>query len=440
MTTTHAKAWASLLVVFLGGVMAGESHAACADPEASARSFFLSADARRDDLLAVPGVAVGGSGELDSFVIQQATRTGYRSLTLAADGAQNDTQNHGIDVVSSSAQIEQGQAQFRACTEQGFLVFAIYVNDQGEVAGAPADALGAGFDNNYANITPQSNARFGLNFNAQGADETRAIIERQLGRDGVPRLVAELVLTDNVASVFDFAESQAPVYGFDGADCRVVDRQIIHESGSDCAGQVNPAVQTIERLDDGEWVAVFERGLADAFRSQPGMIYRASIGPDGQARETTFVSTRQDRPSRTLSSDPLAPSALAFDLGENVVQGQVDNPRNTRDIFTFAVPEGAQLTGVFLAEWSAGIDQGYVFIDDGDTTVVASAETAGDFLGGAHVSSSLYAPGDNLLDFLAIALQGGVGFDAPLGPGQYSFTMQQTGSVPSRYALKFVIE
>lgn len=420
--------------------MAGEIHAACADPEASARSFFLSADARRDDLLAVPGVAVGGSGELDSFVIQQATRTGYRSLTLAADGAQNDTQNHGIDVVSSSAQIEQGQAQFRACTEQGFLVFAIYLNDQGEVAGAPADALGAGFDNIYANITPQSNARFGLNFNAQGADETRAIIERQLGRDGVPRLVAELVLTDNVASVFDFAESQAPVYGFDGADCRVVDRQIIHESGSDCAGQVNPAVQTIERLDDGEWVAVFERGLADAFRSQPGMIYRASIGPDGQARETTFVSTRQDRPSRTLSSDPLAPSALAFGLGENVVQGQVDNPRNTRDIFTFAVPEGAQLTGVFLAEWSAGIDQGYVFIDDGDTTVVASAETAGDFLGGAHVSSSLYAPGDNLLDFLAIALQGGVGFDAPLGPGQYSFTMQQTGPVPSRYALKFVVE
>lgn len=434
MTQPRILSWVFWAAMCLGAQGVG---AACIDPTLSARSFFLSAETRRDDLMAVSGVAVGGSGQLESFVVQQATDEGYRSLTIDADALQND----GIDVVSSSAEISKGRAQFRACSEQGFLVFAIYRNDQGEVAGAPADVLGAGFESNYANITAQSNARFGLNFNAEGAEGTRAIIERQLKLEGVQRLVAELVLTDNAASVFDFAESQAPVYGFVSGACRVVDRQVIHDSQDVCqGGRVNPGIQAIERLNGDEWVEVFEQGRDTAFTSQPGAIYRASIGPGGRGREIVFVSARDDLPARELSSDPMAPTALAFHTGDNVVRGQVDNPRNTRDIFTFTVPDGAQLTGVFLTDWSAGIDQGFVFIDDGATTVIASAETAGEFLGGAHVSSSLYAPGDNLLAFLGIALQGGVGFQTPLGPGQYSFTIQQTGPVPSRYELTFVLE
>ena len=408
----------------------------CSDPTIEPRGYFLSAEVSRDDLLPVPNVAVGGSGVLSFFMIQQASDAGYRSVMIDAEGHEAD----GVEVLFSSAAIDEGVARFVGCSEQGFLVSAVYINDQGQVAGVPADVLGSSNGLNYANITAQSNARVGVNFNNGGAEDALAIIEAQLDTAEIERAVAELVLTENIASVFDFSESQAPVYGFDSADCVVSDRMILFKNGQTrCTGLLNPAVEGIRRIDGGQSTNVVDEDGQGTFVAVPNAMYEATIGEE-DSRTVIFVGVTDDALPKPLSNDPMAPSALSFSVGNNVVKGQVDNPRNTRDVFTFEVPQGAQLTGIFLEDWSAGIDQGYVFIDEGATTVIASEATAGDFLGGLHVSSSLYGSSDDLLAFLGLALQGGVGFDVPLGPGQYTFTMQQTGPVESVYALKFVIE
>jgi hypothetical protein len=59
------------------------------------------------------------------------------------------------------------------------------------------------------------------------------------------------------------------------------------------------------------------------------------------------------------------------------------------------------------------------------------------FLAGDHLNSEV--PGTDLLPDLAGAAQAGTGFTVPLGPGTYSYLVQQTGAEESGYSLDFVI-
>lgn len=146
-------------------------------------------------------------------------------------------------------------------------------------------------------------------------------------------------------------------------------------------------------------------------------------------------------PPAPYANDPLAPTPLLFAAGNNTVAGQVAAPRNTRDFFRFTVPEGTRLTGIYLEKWTAEADNlGYMHIDSGTATVVPSAATIAEFLGGIHVSRGLFGPADNLLSALAAAPQGGTGFSTPLPAGDYVFNVQQTGPQESAYTLRFVIE
>jgi hypothetical protein len=65
------------------------------------------------------------------------------------------------------------------------------------------------------------------------------------------------------------------------------------------------------------------------------------------------------------------------------------------------------------------------------------AATAGSFLGGDHLDAA--PPGTDLLPALADGMPAGTGFTAPLGPGTYSYLIQQTGPQISGYSLKFVV-
>lgn len=439
MTTQSWILQAALASIVLTGATnaSAQSTLVCAG-DATAREFHISADPQADNLKAIDGVALGGSGTLALFNAQQVGDDGYQTVSVDVDGLTAD----GVDAELIASDFETGSVGFRACADQGFLVSAVYFNDAGQVTGAPADALSARNEVNYANVTSTSNEAIGVEFNDGGADSALAIISTQLadvaeGLD-IPRRVAELVLTENITNVFDFAESQAPVFGFSQAGCEVRGRVIVHSQDSACTGQLNPAVTSVSKLDGSSSAVVSEERT---LTSNPGQVYVATITQSGDSREVTFTSRFEDSFPDTYSNEPQAPTSLSFSAGDNTISGQVAAPRNTRDFVTFSVPEGHELTEIRVDSWQAeGDNIGFVHIDEGTQTVIPSEDTTLDFLGGAHISTELFGPTDNLLTSLSNAVQGGTGFNAPLGAGDYTFNVQQTGPQESTYTLTFVIE
>jgi len=136
-----------------------------------------------------------------------------------------------------------------------------------------------------------------------------------------------------------------------------------------------------------------------------------------------------------LSSDPAAPTPVAFVLGNNTVRGSVVASADTRDYITFTIPAGQRLTNLRLQ--SFGTNRSFHAINAGATSFVPSAATSGSFLGGQHVDP--VPAGTDLLPGLALTPVAGTGFAIPLGPGTYSYLIQQTGPQFTPYDLEFVI-
>jgi hypothetical protein len=139
-----------------------------------------------------------------------------------------------------------------------------------------------------------------------------------------------------------------------------------------------------------------------------------------------------------LSSVAASPTPVSFILGTNVVAGRVTTsaPADTGDYLTFTIPAGRQLTALRLVSWGGG-NRGFHAINAGATSFVPSGTTDNSFLGGDHVDP-IAAPTDVLVELLD-GDTAGVGTTAPLGPGTYSYVIQQTGPQVSDYRLEFVI-
>ncbi|MCC5639837.1 PEP-CTERM sorting domain-containing protein [Nostoc sp. CHAB 5844] len=152
-----------------------------------------------------------------------------------------------------------------------------------------------------------------------------------------------------------------------------------------------------------------------------------------------------------LSSDSLNPTVLNLSVGSNQITGSTTgNPNLDRDIFTFNIPVGRQLSQIILANY-VGLDdvdsnQGFFAVQAGSriesTTVTTNTPP---LLGAALIGA---APGrqvgDNVLDELAVAapIQGAtfVGFPSGnLGPGSYTFWIQETRFGIQNYNLDFVV-
>jgi hypothetical protein len=140
-----------------------------------------------------------------------------------------------------------------------------------------------------------------------------------------------------------------------------------------------------------------------------------------------------------LSTDASVPTPLVFGLGVNVVSGRVTRgavPDDPRDFLTFTIPAGRQLTGLRLVSWG-GDNTGFHAINAGATSFEASTTNENNLLGGDHIF-----PIAGPTELLAELLDGdtaGVGTTAPLGPGTYSYVIQQTGPQLSDYRLEFVV-
>jgi hypothetical protein len=144
-----------------------------------------------------------------------------------------------------------------------------------------------------------------------------------------------------------------------------------------------------------------------------------------------------------LSSNPAAPTAVVFQLGSNIINGSVFTGTDTRDYITFTLAPGFQLTSLRLLVYddlNTGTpndgNTGFHAINLGSTSFIPDATTAGNFLGGDHLTPTI---GADRLPGLAAALggQAGTGFTVPLQAGTYSYLVQQTGPQLTGYSLEF---
>jgi hypothetical protein len=145
-----------------------------------------------------------------------------------------------------------------------------------------------------------------------------------------------------------------------------------------------------------------------------------------------------------LSSNEAAPTAVVVTLGSNIINGNVNGTTDARDYVTFTVQPGQSLSAIQLLSYddldtgpANDGNTGFSAINLGSTSFIPSAGTVGSFLGANHLTNPQV--GSNILPGLGNAGLGAAGFTGSLGPGTYSFLVQQTGPQLTGYSVDLVI-
>ncbi|SPP63376.1 VPLPA-CTERM sorting domain-containing protein [Nitrospira lenta] len=117
-----------------------------------------------------------------------------------------------------------------------------------------------------------------------------------------------------------------------------------------------------------------------------------------------------------LSNDHLHPTAVTLGVGQNLILGStVHQPSLDRDFFTVTIGAGHALNAIVLSSYTTTDDQSFFGLARGsDFKTLGFSSLSGWALIGTLPGLSV---GDNLLDFVA---------DGPIGPGAYSFWLQET--------------
>lgn len=144
-----------------------------------------------------------------------------------------------------------------------------------------------------------------------------------------------------------------------------------------------------------------------------------------------------------ISDDGDFPTFIDFSDEHNLIEGTMgfDGVNLDRDIWTFTIQPGYHLTAINLVTYSApasGIESfmalaGGTSIDLGDPSLHLSNGLWTEQLDGL---GNTFTP---MLDILDAGPQfGGLGFDGPLGPGEYTFWIQETTD-QIQYCIDFVV-
>lgn len=137
-----------------------------------------------------------------------------------------------------------------------------------------------------------------------------------------------------------------------------------------------------------------------------------------------------------LSSIPASPTPLIFINGSNTVIGSLSEPAgDLRDYMTFTIGPNQFLTGLILDTFTPdGVS--FHAINSGSTSFIPGDAPSENFLGLELVFHT--AVGTDLLPDLAAGAFGSLGFTIPLGPGTYSYLMQEVTAGQSRsYQISF---
>ena len=141
-----------------------------------------------------------------------------------------------------------------------------------------------------------------------------------------------------------------------------------------------------------------------------------------------------------LSTNPAAPTSLGtLALGESEFLGTTvtDAGGVDRDYLTFTIGAGRSLTAIMLNDYQApGDNLGCIGLYAGSTasTPAGANPTFEELLGGAHLNAGLV--GDVFPQVESFF--GADKFDRPLGPGDYTLLVQQTGPQLTRYRIGLV--
>ena len=158
----------------------------------------------------------------------------------------------------------------------------------------------------------------------------------------------------------------------------------------------------------------------------------AAVGVAQSAAATTVWN--ENGPEGDLSNSRAAPTLLSVSVGTNSITCAVT--AGERDYFRIVVPDGASLAQIVLAAYGTN-NLGFFGIEKGtQISVDPGAATAAPRLGYVHTGVRLL--GTNILDDMGNGL-GAMGFTPPLGPGDYSFWMQQANAVLTTYTFDLVI-
>lgn len=139
-----------------------------------------------------------------------------------------------------------------------------------------------------------------------------------------------------------------------------------------------------------------------------------------------------ERQSGDLSDDHMAPTSVRLTPGSNTIAGRF-GARNgpmgivtDRDYFRIAIRPGQVLSAIVLGNAAAGGIGlvSFIGVERGRTmTTPPTATSAEDLLGWTHFSED--SIGQDLLPDIGDGA-GAIGFTPPLGPGVYSFWVQET--------------
>jgi hypothetical protein len=138
-----------------------------------------------------------------------------------------------------------------------------------------------------------------------------------------------------------------------------------------------------------------------------------------------------------LSNNQAAPNAFTLPFGASTITGTVTGGGvDPQDWVALTVPPGGALTSLVLSSYSSTDVQGFTGFQTG-SSFVGSVNTPSNYTGYTHYgtganngSGPVNLVGQNLLPIMADPTQdpGAIGFAPPLGPGTYTFLIQQLGA------------
>ena len=215
-------------------------------------------------------------------------------------------------------------------------------------------------------------------------------------------------------------------------------------------GDINvPSVQSFTGLDAGGNGTLDVTFTAVADRAAiTGLVVRAN--EDGGGGPTTPPDSFNGQSVGDFSDDEGAPSAIDLGVGTNtVVATQQGDPRDY-DYITFSLEGGEELTAINLSDFDPGGDptnNAFLALIAGTSFPAPASVNPANLLGGVIYGSDQI--GENLLPDMADGTVEGrgttqsdastIGFDTPLGAGDYTLWFSQNGGT-STSTLEFEVQ
>lgn len=148
-----------------------------------------------------------------------------------------------------------------------------------------------------------------------------------------------------------------------------------------------------------------------------------------------------------LSGAEDAPTFIALELGANIISGQTNglpqeanDPELDRDFFTITVGPGQTLESLVMTQYVQGNPNTFAFMAVDDRVGFETLDDAAGYIGNALLFPD-DALGEDILPILGEAQFDGVGFDGPLGEGDYTFWYQEvTGNTTYSFTANLVPE